>query len=199
MIKALIIDLHGVLISKFPFDEYLKAVKEWLSKKGFEPGTYDRWRNGFGTLSSALDYQQGNLRKEYLKLMDNLPVYSEDCSDMAKLLKDSGFDLYLATDSSRFNAIQTLKTAGYPIEMFKMIVTGDDVQFAKPNTEMYEKIVMKIGYQDEEMTRTEYNPNDWLVIGDRITDITPAAKLGLKAFLTGKEGLREFLCWVIQK
>jgi FMN phosphatase YigB (HAD superfamily) len=117
---------------------------------------------------------------------------------MAKLLKDSGFELYLATDSSRNNAIQTLKTAGYPPEMFKKIITGDDVKFAKPNTEMYEKIVVQIGYQDEEMTRTEYNPYDWIVIGDRITDIIPAAKLGLRAFLTNKEGLRWFL-WTKEK
>jgi len=183
MIKALLLDLHGVLISKFPISEYTQAVKEWLKKKGYEVDTYERWKEGFGTFSQACDYH--NIRQEYLNVMDNLPVYSEDCSDMVELLRKSGFELYLATDSSRSNAIQTLKTAGYPPEMFKMIVTGNDVKFAKPNTEMYEKII-------------NGNRDEWLIIGDRITDIIPAAKLGLKALLTEKTGLRWWLNEIVK-
>jgi HAD superfamily hydrolase (TIGR01549 family) len=181
-IKALILDLHGVLVTKFPLEEYIKAVKKFLKEKGYEEGTYERWKQGFRTITAAME--QHSLKDDYLKVMDSLPVYSDKDDELVDLLFDCPFELFLATDSSRDNAIKTLKEANISPNVFKMIITGNDVKRGKPYTEMYKKIIDAHPY---------IKPEEWLVVGDRETDIYPAAELGLNALLCGKDIFKGWL------
>ena len=181
-IKGLLLDLHGLLITNFPLKEYEKAVKEFLVKKGYEEGSYKRFKTCWGTITSAMEYH--SLKEDYLKILDSLPVYSEKDDELVELLFNAPYELFLATDSSTENTTKTLAVAGISSGLFKMIVTGNDVKRGKPETEMYEKIVNAHPY---------INVKEWLVIGDRLTDIIPASKLGLKAILCDKDFLKEWL------
>jgi len=180
MIKALILDIHGVLVTNFPIKEYEDAVKELLIKKGFDSDSYLRFKN-FGTITSAMEYH--NLKEEYLKIMDNLPIYSDKDEELIELLKKCPYEMYIVTDSSRKNALETLKAAGID-SLFKNIITGNDVKRGKPETEMYQKILD---------LNPQLKPKEIVAIGDRITDIIPAYKLGFYALMCDKEMLKWWL------
>ena len=179
-VKALILDLHGMLISSFPYKEYVENVKKIIKKEKISL-EYDLLILAYKTISYAMEIY--NIRDKYLKMLDGLPIIEQEDEELYNMLKNSGLKLYIATDTSRSNCIKTLEVAGLEIELFDGIVTGNDVRLPKPETELYEKIIKDFNLNKEEI----------LVFGDRTTDIIPAEKLGLKAVLGNKEILKWWL------
>ena len=163
--------MHGLLVYKFPSEEYNRMVKELLKKKGYNDTTFDEWKSKYGTISAAME--ENNMRDEYLRLLDNVPVSSEIDLDIVKLIKRSDQKVYLASNSSRRNTMKTLHGIGLSMCDFNYIITGDDVSHSKPSIEMYETL-LKI---------SKVKPEEIMVFGDRETDIIPAKKLGMNGMV----------------
>ena len=190
LIKVLILDLHGILIKDFPFELYLKKTKKLFEKYNFK-FDLEQILKDYGTTSTAT--QHYGFREEYLRMLDTLTPFKqkdEELIDLIKELQILSYKIYIATDTSRKNALDTLSKAGISFLMFDEIITGDDINLPKPHTELYEKILEK---------EPKIEPCQMLVIGDRITDIIPAIKLGMNGIVCDFYIFKELLKWLCEK
>jgi len=180
MIKALIIDLHGPIIDNFPYQEYLKKIKEMLKKNKISPDMYEEFKKEFGTISAAMEYWR--LKDQYIDVLNNLSTFDNTDEEFNNLLKNSKLKLYLATDTSLVNCVNSLTAAGLSPSDFDFIVTQNDCR-PKPHTDMYDILMSLNSVKSEEV----------IVIGDRITDVIPADKLGLKWEIMDKPKFKNWL------
>ncbi|GMU91813.1 MAG: hydrolase [Candidatus Hydrogenedentota bacterium] len=91
--------------------------------------------------------------------------------DLIKAATDSGeWLLAIATSSPRPKAIPTLEAAHIPIEMFSVIVTGDQVTHKKPHPEIYLKAHGEVGLPKD----------NCIVIEDAVAGVESAKAAGLK-------------------
>lgn len=181
----LILDLHGVLVEDFPFDVYKERVIELISekfdKKNDPPPerVFKKFQEEYETISCAMkDY---GLKEDYLRLMDELPIRHKKDLELIYLMSLYKDDKYIATNTSKKNAVNTLRGIGFNLSMFNGIYTGDDVEDCKPSIEMYEKI------------RDGKDPKDFIVIGDRVSDLYPAQEMGMYGILGDKSFLKRWL------
>jgi FMN phosphatase YigB (HAD superfamily) len=165
----IIMDLHGVLIEKFPIDEYNNKVYNEFTKEGFEIG-----KKIFGT--GAQFFTKIGKKDKYIEILESLIPQQQRDDEMIEILQNlrKKHQLYIVTDTTRKATIETLKIANIDPTLFEDIL-GIDKHNPKPDTEMYRKI----GFG--------------LVIGDRFTDIQPAYELGYPAFLGRYETIKYFL------
>ena len=169
----IIFDLHGVLVFEFPAKEYLKAVKEVLPE-------FEELKKLYGT--GAMVFTKIGRKEDYLKILDSIPTYANKELKIASMLKKlkRRFKLFIVTDNSRKNCLETLENAGIPESMFERIICLDDVNLPKPSVEPYKKVI---------------NPNVInIVIGDRKTDLIPALELGCVCIQV--KSRREVLKWL---
>ena len=157
-LRGIVFDLHGVLISSFPVERYYSKVYRFFPKDCFE-----RLMERFAT--GAMLFTFYGLKKEYLELLDSLPISNKKEKALVDLLNKlrGKVSMYIATNTSRKSCINSLLAAGYNPKIFKKIVTLEDVALPKPNKEMFQKLGVGPGF---------------LVIGDRDSDIQAARKLG---------------------
>lgn len=168
----LILDLHGVLCFRFPLRLYRKKVRAALKD-------FDLLKEIYKT-GAMVFYKLGKL-DEYIRILDSLPVYKHKEYQINKELKylSKKFSLFVVTDSSRRNCMRTLRACGYE-DIFSGIITLEDMKVPKPSLHAYEKVI---------------NPNELnICIGDRVTDLTPALKLGCLCILAS--GRVQVLKWL---
>lgn len=188
-IKVIILDLHGILIEKFPTEPYLKKTKELFKKHNVE---FDLEKIKEDNTTSMVTEEYG-FRGEYLKMLDTLIPEKQRDDELLELLKKIqifSYKIYIATDTSFKNAVKTLRYAQMSPLLFDGMFTGNDISKPKPHTELYSKILEK---------EPRIEPCEMLVIGDRITDIIPATKLGMNGFVCGYYVFKEFLRWIIKR
>jgi beta-phosphoglucomutase-like phosphatase (HAD superfamily) len=157
-IKAMVLDMHGVLIFEFPVGPYHEAVRRY-----FDLDEYERLKSRLGT--GAMVFASQGLRKEYVELLNSMPVKPLKEGEIVGLLEAlaTKIDIYIATDTARQNCIDSLTAAGYRPELFKKILTIEDVELPKPSPEIF----LKIGVNES-----------FVAVGDRHTDIQAAVELG---------------------
>lgn len=161
--KGIVFDLHGVLVFDFDVEEYHRKVFAFFPKRKFHS-----LKRQYGT--GAMVFVKFGLKKEYIEILDSLPIHTRKEKRINLLLKKLRcyVPLFLVTDTSRKNCLLTLKAAGYSPALFTKIITLEDVALPKPADEAYRKIGVSSGF---------------IVFGDKATDLTAAAKLGAKTFL----------------
>lgn len=179
MLKALLLDLHGILIDKFPKEEYLKAARKLFNSKGYE-FDLEILKIKYGTVSYAT-YKLG-FHNDYLSMFDTLPVSDDADEELIELLGNIKQKMYIVTDTSTENCLKTLNLANIDIGLFSAIFTGNDVTEPKPSTELY-RLVLNEGFKPEEC----------LIIGDRLTDIMPAYELGIGGLLCNHDTFKNIL------
>ena len=190
MFDVILLDLHGILVNKFPLAEYERKVRELLRNNNFNNKyEFENWKNEYGTITRAME--ANGLKKEYLNILDSLSTIKQKDEELINLLKEvkKHFTLYIATDTTRKNALKTLKAANIPTNIFKGIVTANDVQQGKPETCLYKRI----------LKREVKMPGKFIVIGDRFTDIIPAGNLGMNALLCDYDVFKRWLGWMREK
>lgn len=172
----IILDLHGCIIKKFPLKAYQKAVSSLINWKIFSS------LKSVFCLTGAAIFTLIGMKDAYIEILDNLPTIKQKDKEMIEILKSLSkkHELVLVTDTTLKNAIKTLKAANLKPEWFKQIIAIDSdwLAFPKPATDMYEKV------------------GKGLVIGDRVTDLIPAQKLGWPAFLGNYNQIKKFLRWL---
>lgn len=183
-IKSLIFDLHGILIKEFPSESYVLKVKALLKEAGYPEGTYESWKK-LGTISSKME--ETGLKDEYLKALDSLETTEQRDGELIEALNrlKEKYILIVATNTSKLNAVNTMRDANIP-EVFDYIITAEDVVSGKPDIEMYVLILEKTGFKASEI----------LVFGDRLTDIVPAVKLGMTGIASNYDNFKEVIKWI---
>lgn len=189
MFDVIILDLHGILINKFPRAEYERKVKELLRNNNYKNKyEFDNWKTEYGTISNAME--EHKLRKQYLNVLNSLSVIKQEDKELIGLLNEAKkkFTLYIATDTTKKNALRTLKAAKISTAFFKDIITANDVQKGKPAPSLY-KAILKAEVK---------MPDKFIVVGDRITDIIPAAKLGMYGLMCNYETFKGWLNAIVK-
>jgi HAD superfamily hydrolase (TIGR01549 family) len=178
MLKAIIADCHGILIGKFPYEEYHSKTCKLLKKHGYD---YEKAKAESLTISAFCE--KHGFRDEYLKLLNSLSVDVGNEEELDELLSKLPFDIHIATDTSTKNLLETLQKSRLSMDNFKSMESGNTIREPKPSTEMYQKILKENNLKAEEC----------LVIGDRITDIMPATELKIPALVCNHEFFIEII------
>lgn len=185
MIKAVIFDLDGVIVSTDNF-HYL-AWKHIADKEGihFDESINNRLR-GVSRMES-LEIILENAHKKY-KEMDKIRFANEKnsvyvdllsslsskdilpgVSEIISILKSK--DIRIGVGSSSRNCKKILSLIGLH-ETFDVVIDGNDITRSKPDPEVFERVAKKLGVEPEEC----------LVIEDAIAGIEAAMNAGMMSF-----------------
>jgi FMN phosphatase YigB (HAD superfamily) len=170
VIRGLVFDMHGVLVFAFPTSKYREEVYRYFPEE-----TFEALKKEFGT--GSMVFWVNGMKKEYVQLLDALPVHCRKEQAIIKLLGKihKRVPLYLATDTSRKSCVKSLRAAGYPLSLFDKILTIEDVDKPKPDLEIFRRLGVSRGF---------------IVFGDQQTDVIPATKLGAKGIIVNsRKGL----------
>ena len=159
-IKAAIFDLDGVIADSEPFSE--KADEIVLARHGIfktEKEKHEafgrRTEEIFGDVLKArnIDLSTERLIEEkdhvFTGLIKGNLKLIRNSLELIDFFKRKGFKLALATSSHRKKMTAELRELGTE-DLFRTIITGDDVKKGKPNPEIYLRAARALGVRPEE-------------------------------------------------
>ena len=187
--KAIIFDLDGTLIDSIP--AHLHAYQELAMSEFGVQLSQDNILEHFGKKSAdiitALFSHSG---KNIDVLVEKKQHLYRQSFNRVKLLpgakkvlhsaREKTIKCALGTSSSKKNAEIAIKEFGLE---FDIIITGEDIEFGKPNPEIFLTIAQRL----------DLLPDECIVIGDAIYDMMAAKKAGMLAIgvLTGNTTRRQ--------
>lgn len=170
-IKAVLFDMDGVLIDAK--DWHYEALNKALSLFGLSISRYDHLHTFDGlptrdklALLSEHYYLPEQLHGfiNELKQQYTMELIVSKCKPMfhheyaLSKLKNSGYNIAVCSNSIR-NTIETMMDKAALSSYIDLIVSNEDVKYAKPNPEMYNKAISAFGLQPRECLIVEDNPN----------------------------------------
>lgn len=187
-LQGLVFDLDGVLI--LSRDAHRRAFKEVLGPFGVFQFDYDRYA-GWRTLEVFRSVFAEKLEKPPAEqiivecasrksalarqfLASEEPV-ARDCVSVVRRLSRR-YSLALASSGSHESVSAFLDRTGLH-GSFRSVFSGDDVQFAKPNPEIFSRSIQVLGLQ----------PENCAVIEDAVSGIEAALSAGATAIGIGDE------------
>jgi HAD superfamily hydrolase (TIGR01549 family) len=158
-------DFDGTLFDTYPV--FTKILKQVLNDDISENIIYDQLKISFTHTINYFNISDAQI-KSYIAIAKKVPSKEyKPFKDVGKILEYANKNVIM-THSNRTEVLKILKYFGYE-KYFTEIVTGDDGFPRKPDPTSYEYINRKHEID--------------LVIGDRLIDILPAKKIGIKACL----------------
>lgn len=171
MIKAILFDMDGVLIDAK--DWHYEALNKALGLFGIEISRYDHLHT-FDGLPTKVKLQM--LSEQYylprqlhgfinrLKQQYTAQMIHERCHPMfhheyaLSRLHQEGYKIAVCSNSIR-STIELMMDKAMLMAYLDLIVSNEDVRKAKPDPEMYQTAITKLGLKPEECIVVEDNPN----------------------------------------
>lgn len=171
MIKAILFDMDGVLIDAK--DWHYEALNKALGVFGIEISRYDHLHT-FDGLPTKVKLQM--LSEQYylperlhgfvnqLKQKYTAQLIHERCHPMfhheyaLSRLHQEGYKIAVCSNSIR-STIELMMDKAMLTAYLDLIVSNEDVRKAKPDPEMYQTAIAKLGMKPEECIVVEDNPN----------------------------------------
>ena len=174
--EGIIFDIDGTLTStnELIFATFRHVTEKYLNKKV----TDEEIISLFGPtedviLKKFMNDDYDNARKDYMEFYEAKHHLMADVypgiKEVLEFIKSRNIPLSIYTGKGRDSSIITLRKIGI-IDLFDMIVTGDDVVDHKPSPEGIDVFVKKFNL----------NPEKVLMIGDAPADILAARSAGVK-------------------
>lgn len=169
-IKAVLFDMDGVLLDAKEW--HYEALNKALELKGFAPISRENHLSIYDGLPTAVKLRRHlpditeEQRKDInaLKQQLVLEIASRLCQEnplhveVLKILKEKGYHLAVCSNSIRhFVDEMMVKTQLKPYLDF--FLSNQDVSTPKPNPEIYEKAISRLGLLPEEVVICEDNPH----------------------------------------
>ncbi len=183
MIKAVIFDLDGTLVdtTSHYLATYLTILKRDLGLEPDEKMVRDKFGmratdimvsllEDMGVDKSEVDIEKviNTIRDEFVKRIKDVAVLP-GAEELLVKLKKGGYRLGLATSSRPYAACNILEQFGLD-KYFDTVVTGNDVEHAKPHPEMFLLTAKKLGFRPEEC----------LVVEDAVYGVDAGRAAGMK-------------------
>ncbi len=180
MIKNIIFDIGNVLL-RFNRDyllsqfyqgtefEYVKDIifKDWekMDDNTLTPAEH------LQSVLNVLPTKYHQIATSLLTTWEDYMIYSDGIIDLVKELKEKGYKLYILSNMTthfieRESKFEILK-------YFDGIVYSAPIKIMKPDPAIYEYI----------LTKYSLNPTECLFVDDMKTNLTEAARFGIKTFL----------------
>lgn len=170
-IKAILFDMDGVLIDAR--DWHYEALNKALCLFGVEISRYDHLHT-FDGLPTKVKLQM--LSEQYflpeelhpfinkLKQKNTIRIVQEKCHPLfhheyaLARLKAEGYFIAVCSNSIRKTIEIMMESAGLN-SYIDLIISNEDVKNAKPDPEMYQKAMDRLGFMPQECLVVEDNPN----------------------------------------
>jgi HAD superfamily hydrolase (TIGR01509 family) len=180
MIQAVVFDLDGVLIDSEPIN--VKAAQQAFAEFGYTlsaeaisriPGRHSAdyvpiiLRNN--SLALVPEQVASGVYEHYQVLWPQMVVLMPQVAETLTLLKEKRLILALVTSANRSTVATFLEKFGFQ-NLFKEIVTADDIAHRKPHPEPYLKAIEKLNLPSESL----------LIVEDTALGITAAKAAGLR-------------------
>lgn len=170
-IKAVVFDMDGVLVDAK--DWHYEALNRALSKFGMEISRHDHL--------TTYDGLSTNQKLKMLSKVHNLPVslhpflnelkqqYTMDITHQCckpvfhhryalSKLRESGYKLAVASNAIR-NTVSVMMEKARLIDFLEFFLSNQDVSRPKPDSEIYEVAIKRLGVKPEECVVVEDNEN----------------------------------------
>lgn len=192
-IRAVVFDMDGVIVDSEPYS--MQALVEVLREYGIEPttedlrrsygrGIRDDFEHYFRKYRVSADIEVAMIRKHarYFRLADGHLRAFAGVRSLIERLRKGGYRVGLASSGSR-EKVQFGMTALGLGELFKAIVSGDDVTQSKPHPEIYLLAAQRLGMQ----------PSACVAIEDAPAGIEAAKRAGMRCIAVTNSVAREQL------
>ena len=179
MIKGVIFDMDGTIVDSLPFhhkawriffqenkvEDFSKKLKRY--KGG---GTLDLMRAVYGDIYSIAELKKMSDDKEIIfrKIYKGNIKPIDGFLEFILYLKSKKIQLGLASNAIKKNVTLTLNELGIH-DLFDSIICGDEVNFGKPNPEMFDKTI----------NRFNINKDNCIIFEDSIEGINAAINAGI--------------------
>ena len=179
MIKGVIFDMDGTIVDSLPFhhkawriffqenkvEDFSKKLKRY--KGG---GTLDLMRAIYGDIYSIADLKKMSDDKEIIfrKIYKGNIKPIDGFLEFILYLKSKKIQLGLASNAIKKNVTLTLNELGIH-DLFDSIICGDEVNFGKPNPEMFDKTI----------NRFNLKKDNCIIFEDSIEGINAAINAGI--------------------
>lgn len=170
-VKLLITDFDGTLVDTFEANylAYQKAFSECclhLSLKQYKECFGLRFDDFMNAMRIADEDTQKNIKRlkgEFYPLFFEKMRVNKSLLEMLRSFKQSGGMTALASTARRSNLINALNYLGI-MDVFTFVIAGEDVEYGKPNPEIYHKVLEHLNVL----------PNEALVFEDSEVGINAA-------------------------
>lgn len=156
MRKAVLFDMDGILFDSEPW--YIRETLEWMKKLGFRGTEQDisaiigmRTADAYHVLSGLLDhrYSIDELRETNESWFREHPVNAQELmfegvDTVLHQMKEEGWLTACCSSSRRRSVIPALEKMGI-LDLFDVILCGDDVSAPKPAPDIYLKAAGMLG------------------------------------------------------
>ena len=187
--KAAIFDLDGTVVADE--DEYGEAFNRILRRFGIVTGLDYPHVAGIGMeenwvkfkqkyrpkISKSVEELSQDTQKEYLKLLKRVNI-KDGFIEFVKMIRGEGLKTALATSNSwtvAYKILKTLKLDNY----FDCITTAEEVDYKKPDPQIFKITIEKLGFL----------PEEYVVFEDSRAGVIAAKTLGIRvvAFYRSEE------------
>lgn len=184
MVKAVIFDMDGLMVDTehLQSQSFVNVLREYgkepvMELNGLVHKVGVRGDKNFLTMKKKYNIEAdiNTLRKKrrvvYEKLLEEGVNPMPGLIHLLKLLKTHNFPVAIASGSPKKHIMSIIEQIGIS-DYFKVIISGEDVTFSKPNPECFIKACQGL----------EVPAQECLVIEDAESGINGAKKIGMKVF-----------------
>ena len=195
MIKAFLFDMDGVLADTEDLSitigiEYFSSIGIKASRADFEPNLgagerafFDRTALSLGALgNSRYSYEDASafFRARYPELLARLDSAHPGAAEAVRNARRSGIMTSVASSAPAWKVHENIKAIGLCADDFDFIATGEDIRRNKPEKDIYELCLIKLGVDGSEA----------VVFEDSVSGITSGKRAGCQvvALMTTIDG-----------
>ena len=162
MIRAFLFDMDGVLadtedISVTIGIEYFRSIGINASYADFQPNLgagervfFDRTASALSAERYSYDDASAYFRRRYPEIIERADVSLPGAAETVKMARSAGIMCAIASSAPGWKVHDNIKAIGLDDQDFYFIANGEDIKLHKPEKDIYELCLIKLGIDGDE-------------------------------------------------